>query len=588
MVLQKLLLPNEKNCNEQALYFRGSNFEIINNRVKLKKNGFIATDTYFNSFSISKWRKYSIVDNYAIEMQISGICEISLCYAWIDEKNIIRRWGDNKVFYKKEKRGREFLKFDLPECKNGVIAYFSIKADEENVFVYSCEYITKEDIVPAASINIAIGICTYKREDFVYRNIEEIKRKILDNPASPAYGHVEILIADNGQTLGRDKIENEKIHLFANRNYGGSGGFTRCMIETLRLKDENKFSHIILMDDDILLDCDAIDRTYIFLSVLKEEYKSAMIGGGMLVLSEKYRQFESAALYYHGDLSFTQKNVDLRTIRNVISNEQYRDNNYNAWCYCCMPLSAIREDNLPLPLFIHMDDVEYGVRNKFNVITLNGISVWHPFFSNQRGAHIVYYDVRNKLIVMSELGGVDIRDYALRYLQMFYKSIFNYDYERTIMACKAIEDFCKGIDYFKTIEPLELNNTLLKVNKKWLDADEKIKQKITKPYPAEISRKALMKSYFMPHKKKRVVMDCNISDAYPSGIRELVIYNPTTDKYCIYEKSFVKMLKAKYECKKAKKLIDKKILDVSFEWKDRLREVTSLDYWNNYLGLEKK
>ena len=45
-------------------------------------------------------------------------------------------------------------------------------------------------------------------------------------------GKVDIYVADNGHTLSPEDFGNsEHVFLFENRNYGGSSGFTRCLIE---------------------------------------------------------------------------------------------------------------------------------------------------------------------------------------------------------------------------------------------------------------------------------------------------------------------------------------------------------------------
>lgn len=575
MQIQGMLNSTKDICDIDEMYYNGDNFFVEDNSLVIKKNGYIATDTYFNSLSIRKWKKYTVADSFSVELDVKGKCKIYICFAWIDDKNIIRRWGDNTPCYEKTTSKREHLTFEYPDHDKAVIAYFMVQALETDVYLHSFNYLTTKNVSPEKT-SLAIGICTYRREEYVLKNLQKLKNDCLEK------NKIEVIIADNGQTL-ENNFDEDTIHLYKNRNYGGSGGFTRCMLEA---KKANKYTHILLMDDDILLDSEAVLRTYTLISLLKPEYRNSIIGGGMLVLSDKQMQFESGALYYHGNLSFTQKNANMTTIRNVIQNERERDVNYNAWCYCAIPVSVINDNNLPLPIFIHMDDVEYGVRSKLPIITMNGISVWHPFFSNQRSSHIVYYDVRNKLIVMAEFGGVDIRDYAKKYLDIFYKSIFNYDYYRTIMACRGIEDFCKGIDYLKKLDPIELNNELVKGNKKWLEADESIRKNVKKTSRVIISKKELLKTYLLPGKKKQVIYDCTISDANPDGADEMLIYNPVSDKYCVYKKNFFKMLEAKLACKKAMKLIEKNICDVGFEWRDRLHEITNVEFWNEYLGLE--
>ena len=583
MILQRILLPNEDVCNEKNLYFNEKKTE-IDTVISIKKDGFLETNTYFNSFSVMKWKRYTQLEELKLELDIEGICDIRLCYAWIDEGNVIRLQGDNKSFYQKTEVSREKIVLQYPECPRGVIAYFRIFSYSDETVLYQANYKTDCSDLALNPVKLAIGICTFRREEFVEKNLKLLKDSIINNDSSNLYNNMYVFVSDNGQTL--DEKEEENLRIFHNKNVGGSGGFTRCIIEAKKEQEKKGFSHIVLMDDDILLDPNVLERTYIFLRFLKKEYRDAMIGGSMLVLDKPYQQFENAALYRKGKLIFENNNIDLRTFRNVIQNERLYDRNYNAWCYCCMPLSKINENNLPLPLFIHMDDVEYGARNNFNIITINGIGVWHPFFANQRGASIVYYDVRNKLIVMSELGGRLIDEYALEWLDIFYRSIFNYDYERTMAACQAIRDFCKGIDAFKQVDPVSLNKSLNKYNKTWEEADEEIRKRIdnTQSIPY-VSKKGLLKNYLLPAKKKEIVVDCNISAAFPYRAKQVRLINRLTGKQCIYVKNLRKMLACKIECRKIKKLIRHKIYDVSIEWKDRINEITNIAFWEHYLNL---
>lgn len=579
MILQKCMHIGSNKCDVSEMYFNGKGYSDSLNSICIEKNGIISTDTYFNSISIEKWKKYTVAEKFCLEIDIEGKCDIYLCFAWIDENNIIRRFGDNKVFYTKKTSGRETLIFEYPKCEKAVIAYYQICAVEK-VQVFNSAYVSNHDVT-ARDIKLAVSICTYKREEYVYENVKRLIEECIP------YANIDILISDNSCSLDAKKLKHgatDRVFVYRNKNLGGSGGFARCIIEA---KKSEKYTHVLLMDDDVLINSDSIIRTYTFLRLLKNDYLNSMIGGGMLIMDKKNIQFESGAFYYRGDLSFTQKNADLRTIRNVIQNELKRQINYNAWCFCSIPLSLISYDNLPLPIFVHMDDVEYGVRNNAEIITMNGISLWHPFYSNQRSESIVYYDVRNKLILMSEFGGVDIRDYARKYLDIFHLSIFNYDYERTLMACKGIEDFCKGIDYFKKIDAVDLNERLIKKNKKWILMQGECDEKRDSPSKRTISRRLLLKTYFLPNFNKRVsVYDCSISEVFPEGEKQFYLYNPVTHKITSYKKSLFMMLKAKKACRRTKKMIDHSLLDVSFEWKDRINELYSIDFWNEYLRME--
>ena len=54
---------------------------------------------------------------------------------------------------------------------------------------------------------------------------------------------------------------------------------------------------------------------------------------------------------------------DFNCDEEILYNEIEEHSDYSAWWYCCMPMRVVREDNLPFPLFIRGDDVEYGLRN---------------------------------------------------------------------------------------------------------------------------------------------------------------------------------------------------------------------------------
>ena len=96
---------------------------------------------------------------------------------------------------------------------------------------YSGTYQTTQSIVNR--VNIAAGICTYRREEYIKRTLHLLTDAFLHNRDSLLYGNLKIFISDNGNTLNCDKIQEEFISCVYNKNAGGAGGFTRCMIEAL-------------------------------------------------------------------------------------------------------------------------------------------------------------------------------------------------------------------------------------------------------------------------------------------------------------------------------------------------------------------
>ena len=84
-----------------------------------------------------------------------------------------------------------------------------------------------------------------------------------------------MLISDNAKTLDPEKIigDTPYIQINPNRNVGGVGGFTRGIIEAMKMQSSKDISHVLLMDDDAVIQPHSLEVNYVFLSLLKEEYK---------------------------------------------------------------------------------------------------------------------------------------------------------------------------------------------------------------------------------------------------------------------------------------------------------------------------
>ena len=143
---------------------------------------------------------------------------------------------------------------------------------------------------------------------------------------------------------------------------------------------------------------ESIFITWRILTVLKPEFSDTYIGGAMLRLDKQWYQTESGALWNGGNLISRKVGLDLRDLDACLYNEFEEKCDFNAWWYCTIPMKFVNETNLPLPLFIRGDDVEYGLRNMKNLILMNGICVWHEPFEYKFSSSMYYYIFRNRLI----------------------------------------------------------------------------------------------------------------------------------------------------------------------------------------------
>lgn len=565
------------------MYFKGSNFTVNNRKVFMKQGAVLSGATYFNSFSMGKWLKYTIVENVSVALTLKGKFDVSVYKMDVDDDSgeTVHELLINVKFDSVEKR--EII---LPcETDNGIV-YWKLIAESDNSQFFGGYYLSDVPTEKIRDIRLAIGTCTFCREEYITANVNNLK-KAISSPDSPLFGNVKVFISDNGQTLPIDEIEDTNVKIVYNKNLGGAGGFTRCLIEALAVNAQNQFTNFIFMDDDIVLDIHAVEKTFVFLSLLKDCHINSVIGGAMFSIDDKFKQFENGAKWQGTGFRFNRRDVDMRDAENIILNERDYDINYNAWCYCCIPFDVIKENNLPIPIFFHMDDVEYSLRNGLPVITLNGINVWHLYKKGIVNAKNDYYDVRNKLIMLSEISPKLVGKMAHIYLNSFTLEVFKHHYARAINAFHGILDFCKGFDYFRTLDTMEKHKKLFN-NTVWTDASPIIRKRAVASTKYVQTRSEKFKAAIrivMRTKKRRayVLMDNSVSDGVKA--RKVVVYNPKENKSIEYKKSLYYSLVCYAKYRKTLWAIEKKLPQAVKEFNRRITEVQTIDFWNRYLGL---
>lgn len=451
--IQNILFPNETVCNQTRMYYRvhGSVVQ-INDRLRLEKNSFCDFSTYFNSVSLEKWKKYTFVDNLSLSLSLSGIFKIELCQAsWYKGKAITE--CQTVYFIEADKKQEYNFSFHV---ENGENLYFKITALADNSIFYGGRYFTEVDEKKLNKVDIDLVMCTFKREKYVQRNISLIVNDYIKNPLYNGASHFKLKIVDNGQTLDKKAIEIPGlVQVYPNLNVGGSGGFCRGMIESLH---EGTATHILFMDDDVLVQVEAFERTYNLLVLLKDEYKQSFIGGAMLRLDQKNMQHENLAGFQGNYLIGLKYNLNLNKFNSVLFNEKAEEVNgiYCAWWFCCIPVGIARLDNLPYPFFVRMDDIEYSIRNIKQAISLNGINVWHEAFDKKYSALMEnYFMFRNNLVtnMVHNIGG---RKLNLKFLcRRFVHDIFRYDYAGAELLLDGTERVLEGPKFFQQVDTVK-------------------------------------------------------------------------------------------------------------------------------------
>lgn len=439
MRIQRIILEKSE---YPSLYFRGGEYE--EDRISLRAGDSLSLDTYFNCFNYQKYRDLTTLNAISVRLSLAGEARVRLCtYDGACEREVASAYGDGELV----------LSVAFSALPERAILYPVIDAVGNTVLLGGEYFSTVEGSAP----DIAIAICTYRREDYLKRNLQ-----ILADAGIPYLSHV--LVVDNGATLTPDALVGENVTLFQNPNYGGSAGFTRGIIEAKRAGH----THVILMDDDIVIYPETLTRMTVFASLLRDEYKNAHFSATMLPTSRLYQQHEKGALWNGSRIESLHTALDVRERDALIENLSDGPIGYGAWWCFCLPLSDVDEFGLPLPLFIKFDDVEYGTRccKDAPIVTMNGMAVAHADFDAKYHMHLEYYTVRNQLIMLAIHRMQGRLSCILRLIKVCVKHLFLYRYDAMPILLRAFDDFLKGADFLMQTDAQALNREVMAMSPK--------------------------------------------------------------------------------------------------------------------------
>ncbi|MCQ2078920.1 MAG: hypothetical protein MJZ38_02545 [archaeon] len=448
--------------------------ETVLNRIqiqrKLVKGEVLKLDSHFDLLPVRKYRDYCGITSFRCNVDSDGPLAVKvLLYDSACSETVV----------------------DSPDFEAGenVVAGFCIEALEDCT-VYSM-YITCQ--AEPKEINLALCICTYHLEDAVRDKVAKVGDL------------AEIYITDNGQSLG----DVPGAHVFPSPNYGGSSGFTNSLVEAAK---NPVITHFILNDDDADLDPEVLFRTKAFLSLCQ---KDVCICGSMIDADDRCSIVESGSRFEGTEILPFDKDCNITNLEDNVKMERPKDIQYGGWWYFVLSRSAFEETGLPLPLFIKMDDVEYGCRINREKITLVGVSVFHRDFASKYSPVNYYYYIRNLLVTGCVSGKIE-KHHLDEIISKIYLEIACYRYSNAEMMILAVKDFLKGPEHvfnqYKEgmIKPL----TPVKIIPLW----DFIETPIAKPAGFSF-RKYTMNGALLPSKGKvrRKIGDMQTSDFYRVG-----------------------------------------------------------------------
>ena len=446
-LLQYILFPDEERLQAHwKLFYRGSRLVLDGGALHLVDGAVTDFATYLNGFSLSKWRLYTGLRHVTLRLRMRG-------------SFILNAVGYRLNPVEPDRHELSSSRFDLPEAGDIAVSF----PDDTDEQMLSFEILPLHGCTlydggfwggfgegALRDVTLCLATTTCRKEEFIKKNVAILKRELLCE-GSDMREHFFVHVVDNGRTLSKEDIEGFHVSLHPNKNTGGSGGFARGMMESLHQTPEA--THVLLMDDDVLVLPESIRRTYTLLRLLKPEWQGAFISGAMLEFGSMNMQYEDiGTVREHGEYRQARPRADqyllenvLRTNMEIFSSEKM----YAGWWYCCMPAAAIRRHGLPLPFFIKVDDVEYGLRIKPGFISMAGICVWHLSFESKYNAMMEVYQTNRNQLMAKAITGVPLGDVLWRIKRLFLEHLCRYEYGGAELILLAIEDYMKGPSFIE-------------------------------------------------------------------------------------------------------------------------------------------
>ena len=574
--------------------------------------------TYFNALSLSKWQEYTNVRDFFLHLEIRG----ATCRVQGTRADSFSRYSEDIescfLDVPASDEWRE-VSLKLPGSSDDVIESFKVVC-EGSVDIRNAYYYTEVDESSLRPVDLALCTTTFKKEEFITANISLIRQEILESD-EPVSQHFTMHVVDNGRTLDAESLSSEHIFIHGNDNVGGAGGFARGMIEAM--EQSPCATHVLLMDDDVRISPESIIRTYNLLSLVKDEYEEAFVSGAMMNMDEPDVRWEDMGFIgFDGDFHPIKPSASMNSVHEFVDGEAFdipsympncgdQGQCYAAWWFCVIPMKQIERNGLPLPIFVRGDDVEYSRRCKPRFMTMNGICIWHlSFHLRYSAAQERYQMTRNCFIdqFTSEFASLSDFESALeRHLRIELRK-FNYDDAALILD--AFEDFMKGP---KWLVSNEARTAFLDAGKRaasLLPWDELVKRagelgvdlegvtdwQIWRDLPYSTVDAAInhlsangqrLTGVFT--KKGKVAVIDNVGWALPVGkihlVETIVSVDIPNRRGAIRSIDPVRYRELHKRYKKLLRLYRKRKEALKAEYANAKAEMTSVQFWKNYLGL---
>ena len=480
-VLQRTILPADRDLDVLALYVdtgqavlggaapidgdagtaesviaKGSGFGqrpeniLDRHRLKVDAGARVSFGTYFNGFAASYWRMWTVVTSVELRVRVSGAATIIVYRSTADGR--AQRVSSAKTA--DDPSGEFVFNLSLKPFGDGGWYWFDVVAGQAPAVFEEATWSADVPASRAETGTATVGITTMDRVEFCLKLLDQLSG---DDAAMGVLD--EVIVVDQGN----DKIVDGELYdqvarrfdgrlrVIQQGNIGGSGGFARAQLETLKSGGSR---YVLLLDDDIVIEPESVVRAVTFADLCR---KPTIVGGHMFSLYARSRLHAFGEginkwRFWWGPIGKVVPEHDFASynLRSTRTLHRRLDVDYNGWFMCLIPTQVLRDIGLSMPFFIKWDDAEYGLRAAeagYPTVTMPGVAVWHVPWTDKNDAldWQAYFHQRNRTVAALlhspyARGGRLVRESFNHQV----KHLLAMQYSVAEMRLRALEDLLAG------------------------------------------------------------------------------------------------------------------------------------------------
>ena len=184
MELFPITLPKSNICTETELYYRSSEpvqYEEKSGQLRLQEKAVLTLDTYFNCFSYQKYLQYTSARVLEVHLKMQGKARLRLMKAEQKGKKVQRTVLLTQQV-RRERLEAVTLLYDFSQEAGNGFLYLEVTALSQEVVLEPGYYGSPIPTEQTNPTKLAAVICTYKREDYVKRNLQHLNQSIFVQP----------------------------------------------------------------------------------------------------------------------------------------------------------------------------------------------------------------------------------------------------------------------------------------------------------------------------------------------------------------------------------------------------------------------